>query len=174
VPVSGASKGTIHVSPFGVGAGSCQVAASRTTSIGEQIAVRCFTATGIPQNRQFTVVYARGNNLMGQNGKLDANAAATGTQALYQPTVQFDSKAGARISIVHLDRGLYEVLFIGTNPTHHFSGGFGDLQITPIASQFRRCGVALIPLHQPFALVGCGNVSNAPTNTSFSVQLVFN
>lgn len=174
VPVSGASKGTVKVSAYGPGAGSCQVVTSRTTRIGEQIEVACFTASGVRQDRDFTVAYARGNNLMGQNGKLDANATAAGARALYQPAVQFDSKAGARVSVAHLDRGVYELLFVGTTPTHHFSGGFGDLQITTVGSAFRKCGIALIPTHTPFALLACVNASGSPVNTSFIVQLVFN
>jgi len=171
--ISAAGTGTVKVSAYGAGAGSCQIIATRTVTAGEQIAVGCFNAAGVPTNRDFTVLYAQGNNLMGQNGLVDANATANGIPTLYQPSMQFDSQTGARVTVVHLDRGFYEVIFVGTLPTHHPSGGLGDLQITPVGTTYTRCGGGVITTHEPWALVSCSS-PGGPVNTAFTVQLVFN
>jgi hypothetical protein len=172
--VSGANKGTVKVSPYGSGPGNCQVASWHTTSAGQQIGVACFAVGGAPMDREFTIVYARGNNLMGQNGKEDANALAVGPKSLYQPAVQFDSKRGARVSVVHLDKGIYEVLFIGSTPTHHFSGGSGNIQITAVGAAPRYCGIALGPSHNPLGIVSCFSATGHLADTGFVAQLVFN
>jgi hypothetical protein len=172
--VAGASKGTVKVTAYGPGPGACQVVSWRTVSTGEQIGVACFGPGGIPGNRDFTIAYARGNNLMGQNGKETANALAAGSRTLYQPAVQFDSKAGARVSVLHLDRGIYEVIFVGTNPTGHFLGGLGDAQVTAVGSTSRHCGIALAPSHTPIAIVTCLDGHGHQVNTAFTAQVVFN
>jgi len=171
--VRGANTGTVKVSAYGAGGGNCLLAGWRSTGTGQQISIDCFSAGGARQDRRFTVEYVRGNNLMGVNGKIDANALANGSAALYQPRTQFDSNRRARVSIVHLDRGLYEVLLVGSNPTGHFSGGLGNLQITAAGTSYRTCGFTILPTHTPFALVGCSRLGTA-INTSFTVQWVVN
>lgn len=170
--VTGDTKGTVKVSAFGPGAGSCQVASWKTTTSGELIGVRCFSATGMLQDRQFTVVYARGNNLMGQNGKVDANAFASGTQDLYEPKFQFDSKAGARVSVAHLDVGTYEVLFVGTHTAgHQFPNPLGNLMITPVANAYRRCGMDYTPFSRtPTLRVICTDAIGSVADSRFTVQ----
>jgi hypothetical protein len=172
--VVGANHGTVKVSAYGPGGGNCQVAGWRGTRTSQQIQVDCFTAAGARQNREFTVEYVRGNNLLGQNGKIDANAFASGTAALYQPAIQFDSQPRARVTVVHLDRGLYEVFFVGSNPTHHFSGGLGNLQITAAGHNLVECSAGAVPTHTPFALVGCVNHLGQPVNAAFITQWVVN
>jgi len=169
----GASRGTVKVSSYGISGGNCLLASAITTRAGEKIYVDCFDVSGAPQDRRFTVVYARGNNLMGQNGKVDANATANGAAPLYQPRMQFDSKPHARITVVHLDRGLYEVFFIGSNTTRHL-GGLGNLEVTPLGSAPRYCFAGLFPTHNPGAAVQCVTPAGAPANTAFTIQLVIN
>jgi hypothetical protein len=169
--LTGASKGTVKVSPYGPGAGSCQVAAWRTTRTGQRITVRCFTSGGRPQNRQFTIMYARSNNLMGQNGKTTANAYANGTGTLYQPKVQFDSKRSARATVVHADRGTYEVIFVGSDGGR-FDGGLGDMQVTPVGGALRYCTVATDDTRTPIAFIACSNASGSRADTAFTIQWV--
>jgi len=152
---TGSSQGTVKVSPYGPGGGSCQVATWRTTRAGEQITVHCFTAAGMAQNRKFDVVYARGNNLMGQNGQIVANALANGSAVMYQPKVQFDSQRGARVTIIHLDRGFYEAIFVGSNTTGNANGGSGNLQVTPVSGSPKICLVQSIQSHTPVAFISC-------------------
>jgi hypothetical protein len=169
----GANTGTVKVSAYGPGGGNCQVAGWRAIRTGQQISVDCFAANGARQNRLFTIEYVRGNNLMGINGKIDANALANGSAALYQPKVQFDSGRRARVTAIHLDRGLYEVVFVGSNPTNHFSGSLGHLQVTTVGTTYRNCGFTILPSHTPFALVGCTGPAD-PINTAFTIQWVVN
>jgi hypothetical protein len=171
--VIGANTGTVKVSAYGAGAGNCLLAGWRSTRTGQQISVDCFAASGARQDRLFTVEYVRGNNLMGINGKIDANALANGSAALYQPRVQFDSGRRAKVTVIHLDRGLYEVVFVGSNPTSHFSGGLGHLQFTAVGTTYRGCGFTILPSHTPFALVGCTSPAG-PINTAFTIQWVVN
>jgi hypothetical protein len=134
--------------------------------------VVCFTPDGGLQNRQFTVAYARGNNLMGRTGLTDANAAAKPGGAVYQPATQFDSKHGARITVAHLDRGSYKVFFAGSSPTGKPNGGDGNIQITPIGTGYRRCIYNLLPTHTPQLEVVCADANGSRRDTAFTVQWV--
>jgi hypothetical protein len=71
----------------------------------------------------------RGNNLIAQNGLIDANAKvqAVGRAPVYQPATQFNSKRGARVTAAHLDRGQYLVFFAGSSPTGKPNGGDGNI-----------------------------------------------
>jgi hypothetical protein len=169
---TGSSQGTVKVSPYGPGGGSCQVANWRTTRGGEQITVHCFTAAGMARNRRFDIVYARGNNLMGQNGQIIANALANGSAVMYQPKVQFDSQRGARVTIIHLDRGFYEAIFIGSNTTGNANGGSGNLQVTPVSTTPKICSVQPIQSHTPVAFISCEAANLDSANTAFTIQWV--
>jgi len=171
-PVARVNTGTVKVSAYGASAGGCQLAKWTATRTAQLIYVDCFAPTGGPQNRDFTVAYARGNNLMGENGLHDANALANGSAELYEPQVQYDSNRGARIAIVHLDRGIYEMLPVGTH-TDGLIGGAGDLQATAIGNSQRIC----IPFedletHLPLILVECLSGHVGLSNTAFTVQWV--
>jgi hypothetical protein len=168
---TGANAGTVKVTPYGIGGGSCQVFTWRTTRTGELVTVRCFKASGAPQDREFDIVYARGNNLMGQNGKTTANAYANGTATLYQPSVQFDSRRHARVTVVHLDRGLYEVILVGSN-AGPFPGGFGNVQVSAVAGTLRYCTANPRPTRTPTVFVDCVKAAGNAVDTAFTVQWV--
>jgi hypothetical protein len=167
------NTGTVKVSAYGTAPGDCQIAAwkQNPTATAQLIYVDCFTPAGARQDRQFTVLYARNNNLMGENGYHDANALANGTADLYQPAVQFDSNRGARVSIVHLGPGIYQILLIGTPPTTNPIGGFGDVQLTAVNAAPRLCVISYEPLRVPFMLVQCENQGHA-ANSPFMLQWV--
>lgn len=171
--LKGASQGTVKVSPYGLEGGSCQVANWRTTRSGEQITVHCFTAGGAPQNRRFDIVYTRGNNLMGQNGKTTANALANSGSVTYRPKLQFDSQRGAHITVLHLDRGFYEAVFIGSNTTANANGGSGNIQVTPVSTRPRICSVQPILTHTPVVFIDCSDAARLnPADTAFTLQFV--
>jgi hypothetical protein len=111
---------------------------------------------------------------MGQRGHIAANAKvqAVGRAPVYQPATQFDSQRGARITVAHLNLGRYLVFFAGSSSTAHQSGGNGDIQITPIATGYRRCVTSLIGGHTPQLKVLCADRSGAPRDTAFTVQWV--
>jgi len=169
--LTGASKGTVKVTPYGGGGGGCQIAAWHTTKTGEQVTVVCFKASGAARDRNFNIVYARGNNLMGQNGKTTANAYANGGAALYQPKIQFDSNRHARVTVVHLDRGQYEVVLVGSSPGN-FPGGFGNVQVTPVAGALRSCGASPNATHTPVVFIECFDAAGKDADTAFTVQWV--
>ena len=170
--VTGANTGTVKVSAYGSEAGSCQVASWSGTKSAQLVGVDCFTAAGAPQNRDFTIAYARGGNLMGLDGQVDANALANGTSAVYQPAVQYDSAHGARVTVVHLDTGYYEVVAAGSSPTRRAGGGDGDAQVTTVGTGAVTCGFYEIGTHQPAVYINCSNPAGHPANAAFTFQWV--
>ncbi|HEX9034110.1 MAG TPA: hypothetical protein VF834_19895 [Streptosporangiaceae bacterium] len=173
--VSGANTGTVKVSAYGAGAGNCQIAGWRTVKTpvaGQQIGVDCFGPSGALQNRLFTIEYVRGNNLMGVSGQTDANALANGTAVLYQPSVQYDSVAGAKVTVIHIDKGYYEVVTAGSTITGQAGGGNGDPQLTTVGSAYVTCGIYDAGTHQPTFYVNCNNATGHAANTAFTFQWV--
>lgn len=173
---TGASKGTVMVSAYGAAGGSCQVARWLTTKTGEQITVHCYNGIGAPRNRKFDIIYARGTNLMGQNGETTANAFADSGRVMYQPKVQFDSRRGARVTILHLDRGFYEAVFIGSTPNNGPNGGRGNIQVTPVSDAARTCEIQPTFAHVTTVFIACSNVNQNSrlADTPFTIHFVLN
>jgi hypothetical protein len=171
---AGNNHGTVKVSPYGPGGGSCQVGNWTATRTAQKITVLCFDHSGIPQDRQFTVSYARGNNLMGRNGLTDANASVRsgGANPVSQPAIQFDSRPNAKVTVVHTDHGQYVVLFAGSIPTGQPNGGNGHIQITPVGTSYHRCGYSIIPSHTPELDVSCTGPTGPLADSAFTVQWV--
>jgi hypothetical protein len=173
---AGDNHGTVKVSPYGTGAGSCQIGNWAATRTAQKITVLCFDHSGTPEDRQFTVAYARGNNLMGRTGLTDANASVRsgGANPVYQPAIQFNSAPQAKITVVHIDRGQYVVLFGGSIPTGRPNGGNGHIQVTPVGTSYRHCGYHLVPTHTPELDVSCAGPSGPLADSAFTVQWVVN
>ncbi len=171
---AGNDKGTVKVSLASDQPGMCQIGSWTATKTAQKINVRCFDPAGTPTDQEFFVTYARGNNLMGQNGLTTANAKvqAVGRAPVYQPATQFDSKHGARITVAHLDRGSYKVFFAGSSPTGKPNGGDGNIQITPIGAGYRRCIYNLLRTHTPQLEVVCADANGTRRDTAFTVQWV--
>jgi hypothetical protein len=168
---SGASAGTVKISAYGNVPASCQLAKWQGTKTGQLLHVDCFALTGARMDMGFTVVYARGTNVMGQNGLADANALASRSADLYQPAVQYDSRRGARVSIGHLEAGLYLFVPAGTDVTGLTNGGRGDLQITSLGSSYAACGFSIVRTHHlPLIVVPCFNQMGNQVNAAFTVQ----
>jgi hypothetical protein len=179
MPGSGAkgnSKGTVKVSPLGSGPGTCQTGAWTATKTAQKITVLCFGQSGAPQNREFSVSYARGNNLMGRAGLTDANASipAAGANPVVRPATQFDSNRGASITSVHVGPGQYVVIFAGSTPTGRNDGGNGNIQVTTLGGAARHCGYTVMPTHAPELDVNCAGPSGILKNAAFTVQWVTN
>jgi hypothetical protein len=172
-PPSG--TGTVKVSAYNAAAGDCQLDKWSGTRHGIVIYVDCYAASGARQNRQFTVVYARDNNLMGQNGKTDANALADrSSTAIYQPHVQYDSHRGARVTQALLTPGQYVTFFAGSRgPAGDPNGGGGNVQVTPQGGNYTHCVVEnQTQEFTPYAFVECENNSGHPVNSKYTVQWV--
>jgi hypothetical protein len=168
----GHARGTVSVSPVGSGAGNCQIATWKATKTAQKITVACSNASGAPLNRQFTVAYARGNNLMGLSGLTDANAAVRSGGTVYQPSTQFNSAAMAKITVAHTNRGQYVVLFGGSSPTGRPNGGNGHIQVTAASPRPRHCGYTIIPTPTPELDVNCAAPGGLLTDSAFTVQWV--
>jgi len=136
------------------------------------IYVDCYSDTGARQNRQFTVVYARNNNLMGRDGKTDANSTASRDKTgVYQPKVQFNSHHGARQTAVRLSKGVYIVLFDGSQGPGGSHGG--DVQVTAQSGSYRHCSIeGWRQQFTPDAEVICENNSGALVDSAFTIQWV--
>jgi hypothetical protein len=173
---AGSARGTVKVSAASDVAVSCQIGAWSATKTAQKITVRCFSPSGTPQDTPFFVSYARGTNLMGRDGLIDANASVLGHEShpVYQPAVQFDSTRNARITVAHTDPGSYLVFFAGSGPTAQANGGAGNIQVTPIGAQYRRCGYTLLRKTVPELQVTCADAAGHPRNTPFTVQWVVN
>lgn len=168
-----ASTGTVKVTPVGTTAGDCDLARWAASRRGQQFSVDCYSAAGTPQNREFSIVYASRNNLMGQNGQNDANAFASRTALSYQPSPQYDSRRGAAVTVVRLATGFYYVFFSGSPSSGNKNGGEGDVQLTPVSGSDRHCLVFWSDQPaSPFTQVFCFNNVGAPVNTNFTVQWV--
>ncbi len=169
---AGSARGTVSVSPFGPGAGHCQVETLTATKTAQKITVVCSSATGALENRQFTVAYVRGTSLMGRSGLTDANAAVRSGGGVYQPATQFDSKAKAKVTVEHTNRGQYVVLFGGSSPTGKPNGGNGHIQVTAAGPRLRHCGYTIIPTHTPELDVNCAGPGGTLVDSAFIVQWV--
>ncbi len=137
-PASSGTHGVVKVTPYGSLAGDCQLASwSAAAHGGENVYVNCYDVHHHAQNRQFMVTYATTTSLLGINGQVVANAFANGRAALYQPVVQYSSKHGARITVVHLGTGDYEVIAVGSGGNYAQWGG--DVQINSVGTKGQLC-----------------------------------
>ena len=169
-PRSSGLQGTVKVSPYGSTAGDCQPVGWHGSASGEVVNVDCRNSAGAFANRQFTVTYAAASNLMGLNGKTTANALEGSGAALIQPSVQYDSTRGARVTIIHTDPGRYEVALVGSQGNR--SNG-GDVQVSAVGVTGRHCisdgwSAGLTPI----ADVECYDSSGHLADAHFAVDWV--
>lgn len=172
-PKTTGTRGVVHVTPFGAQAGNCEAESWTGSAKGELVNVDCFgPGPGhAPQNREFTVTYTTSSSLMGINGQVVANAFANGKAPLYSPSVQFNSKKGAKVSVVHYRTGEYEVLAIGSGGNTDKWGG--DVQVSAVGSKDQLCisdgwGQQLTPSLDVECFDKAGNSVDAP----FTVEWV--
>ncbi len=165
------NTGTVKVSPYGDGDGNCQAASWHGGRTATSVYVDCFTYAGHRVNRQFLLVYARSNNILGQSGVTTATAAATKPKTKsYHPSPQYDSHAGARVKVVKVSEGHYQVYFTGSEGPGGPSHG-GDVQVTTIGSTFARCTpYSYSQGSTPSAYVTCYNAGGSEIYASFAVQ----
>jgi hypothetical protein len=169
-PKTSGTHGTVKVSPDGAVPGDCELVGWRGSKQGEVVDVDCFSDAGARQDRSFMVSYASSNNLMGLNGKTEASALASGAAAVYQPSVQYDSTRGARVTVVRYSTGTYEVLFAGSEGT---SANGGDIQVNAVGSSDRHCIVDYwAQQFTPAAYIHCFGNNGNPANSPFAVDWV--
>lgn len=133
------NTGTVKVSAESAGAGDCQVVSWHGKATGTSVYVDCFAADGTRQNRDFLLVYARGNNILGRYGLTTANAAAGKPRTpVYTASPQYDSAKGARVTALTLSKGQYVPLFAGSEGPSGASND-GDVQVTTMGSSYAHC-----------------------------------
>lgn len=170
-------KGTVKVSAFGAGGGDCQLSGWSGVKGAIVSQVDCYSPSGARQNRKFDIEFVRNNNLLGINSLVTANAFATRPAAsLYQPSIQYDSRPHARVSVSTLFTGEYLVLFVGSNgnPGKH-NGGGGNVQVSAVSSKYVHCepgewqdGTT------PFTALLCLDNKGNPAGPKFDVQWAIN
>jgi hypothetical protein len=172
-PSTTGTQGIVHVTPVGAQSGNCEVASWTGSAKGELVNVDCFAA-GLghaPQNREFIVTYATSSSLMGIKGQVVANAFAAGKAPLYAPNVQFSSKRGAKVNVVHYRTGEYGVLAIGSGGNAAKWGG--DVQVSAVGTRDQLClsggwGTGITPSLN----VDCFDKSGNLTDLPFTVEWV--
>ncbi|HEY3903375.1 MAG TPA: hypothetical protein VGM14_05705 [Streptosporangiaceae bacterium] len=133
------THGIVHVTPFGAQPGNCELVSWTGSAQGELVNVDCFgPGPGhVAQNREFIVAYATTSSLMGIKSQVVANAFANGKAQLYSPSLQFDSKHGAKVSVLRNETGRYEVLPVGSGGNTSKWGG--DVQVSAVGSKGQLC-----------------------------------
>ena len=171
-PGTTGTTGTVKLSDINITTGNCEIVGWHGTPTGQVIDVDCFSVTGTPQDRDFLITYARGNNLMGLNGVTTADAFAnrpTATQ--YQPGTQYDSHHNARVTSIRLGQGSYQVIFRGSEGPGSLNGG--NIQVSAVGHTDDHCYVVSWTQQQaPFAHVACVNNLGAPADSAFTIQWV--
>jgi hypothetical protein len=144
---------------------------ARTTG-GQVIDVDCFAPTGFLVNRTFTVTYASAGNLMGRGGLTTANAYANkSTAGVYQPSGQYNSVRGARVTVARPRTGEYLLLLAGSEGPGSINGG--DIQVTTVGSLDQHCYVpGWSQQFTPEVTVLCVNGLGNPINARFTIQWV--
>jgi hypothetical protein len=165
------NTGSVKVSPYGFGDGNCQAASWHGGRTATTVYVDCFGYGGHRRNREFLLVYARNNNILGRSGLTAASASASKPKTkAYYPSPQYDSRPGARVKVVRLSVGHYRVHFNGSGgPTGPVIGG--DVQVTTTGGTFARCTpYSYSQGSSPSAFITCYDALGGAVNASFSVQ----
>ncbi len=170
------TSGTVKVSAYGAGGGDCQLLNWSGTAAGaEVIYVNCYSASGARQNRQFDVVYAKSNNLMGQNGLIDGNVLASkpGIPA-YLPKTQYLSRSGAVADLAEDSPTSYQVLFAALQAHPGVApGADGNVQVTAQGSSYAHCVAwEYNAQYTPVVAVACVNNSGFLVKSKFTIQWV--
>lgn len=168
-PKSSGVHGTAEVTPFGAGGGNCVLAGWTGSKSGEVVDVNCYSATGSRQNREFDVLYASTNNVLGLNRDVDANALFSGRSGVTEPTEHYYSTRGAAAVAEESSAGFYEVALPGSGGEYPFLGG--DVQVSAVSTRDDHCQVEdwdqnLIPEIN----VECTNGAGHPVNTRYVLQ----
>jgi hypothetical protein len=172
-PKTTGTQGIVHVTPYGGQPGNCEAVSWTGSAKGELVNVDCFGPgpRHAPQNRAFIVTYANASSLMGIKSQVVANAFANGKADLYSPSVQFDSKHGAKVSVVHNQTGRYEVLPFGSGGNTSKWGG--NVQVSAVGHKDQLCITGGWGHFTNSSLtIECYDRSGNPADVPFTVEWV--
>ncbi len=171
-PKSKGVHGTVQVTTFGAGAGNCVQTGWAGTKSGVEVGVHCFTASGTSQNREFDVVYASANNILGLNRVTDANILANGKGGINPPAEEYLSAKHAKAIVIQYYTGSYEVALAGSEGNAKYGG---DVQVSAVNSRDYRCYVNSWGQEStPAVYVECFSLGKSvhSVSTPFTVQWV--
>ncbi len=169
---AGSAHGTVSVSPVGPGAGNCQVETWTATKTAQKITVVCSSAIGRPGEQAVHGGLRARDQPHGPQRPDRRQRLVRSGGGVYQPATQFDSKAKAKVTVEHTNRGQYVVLFGGSSPTGKPNGGNGHIQVTAAGPRLRHCGYTIIPTHTPELDVNCAGPGGTLVDSAFIVQWV--
>jgi len=136
-PKTTGRRGIVKVSSLQPSNGGCQLMGWQGSADGVVVDVNCYTYPHTLADRHFVVTYTTASSLMGINDQVAANAFAVGSAPVYQPTVQYNSTHGAKVTIVHYKTGSYEVLPAGSAGNTAKFGG--DVEVSAVGSKGQFC-----------------------------------
>jgi hypothetical protein len=169
-PKSSGVHGTVQVTPFDTGGGTCLASGWKGTKAGEEVFVHCYGPTGKAEDRVFTVVYASANNVLGLNHATDANILATGKGGISAPAEDYLSGRGAKAIVIEYFAGDYEVAMTNSEGTSKLGG---DVQVSAVNSRDYHCFVEDWGQETTPAInLYCRNLKGQDVSTPFTVQWV--
>ncbi len=169
-PKSSGVHGTVQVTPFDPGGGTCLASGWKGVKTGEEVFVHCYSPSGKPENRIFTVVYASANNILGLNHATDANVLASGKGSISAPTEDYLSARGARAVVIEYYAGYYEVVLPNSEGNSALGG---DVQVSAVNSRDYHCFVDYWGQETTPAInLSCENLKGQFVSTPFTVQWV--
>lgn len=170
-PKTSGTQGIVKVTPFGAQPGECQPVSWTGSAKGELVNVRCYDAAHALADRTFIVTYATASSLMGINGQVVANAFANSRAPVYQPTDQFDSGKGARVTVAHYAKGFYEVLEAGSSG--NVANFLGNVQVNAVGSRDQRCQIVSQGNElTPSLIVACLDAHDKLVDSPFTIEWV--
>ncbi len=169
-PKSSGVHGTVQVTPFDTGGGTCLASSWKGTKTGEEVFVHCYSPTGTAEDRIFTVVYASANNILGLNHATDANVLASGKGGISAPTEDYLSARGAKAIVIQYYAGYYEVVLTNSEGNSNLGG---DVQVSAVNSRDYHCLVEYWGQETTPAInLYCENLKGQDVSTPFTLQWV--
>ncbi len=171
-PKSTGVHGTVQVTAFAGGGGNCAQTGWAGTKTGVEVGVHCYSVTGKSQNREFDVVYASANNILGLNHVTDANILASGKGGINAPAEEYLSAKHAKAIVIEFYTGYYEVALAGSEGSGKYGG---DVQVSAVNSRDYRCEVEeWAQQSTPAIYVTCYSTGKSVhlVSTPFTVQWV--
>lgn len=164
------TSGTVKVTAYGTSAGFCDPVSWTGSAAGEVVTVDCFGARYAPQNKKFMVSYAASGSLLGLGGQTVANVLADGSTASYQPPVQYDSAAGAAVTVTRRYAGGYQLMLTGSEGDNTWGG---DVEVDAVGSAGLHCEIpGWTEQATPVVNIFCYNSHGVLTDSPFTVQWV--
>jgi hypothetical protein len=136
------AAGSVKVTAYGSGSGVCKVGSWGPSGGNELVGVQCYSASGAPSDEYFSMVFASGMNVLGDNTLAEAYAwADQPSSSSYTPSLQYQrDTVGSKIGTITISRagvGTYDVAM----PFQNIGLDGGHVQVTAYGSGTNRCQI---------------------------------